>query len=256
MGRWIRCGVLVTSLSFGLAAQDMPYPVGYTYVAMAESGGPSVTATSVVNTNCTAGHTVPNVAVNLYNPGRTRSAYAYNYAQYCYAQATAYLPLCPATGCEDGTFEADNEGTTEYCPIAAAYVAAVAASAQQTVRPYVFLDSASWSPSSVRFQGDQSTFYVQAKKSPLCDAGAASLGASMGSVPPANIRFSISPSQNEPQACTFSEGICRSSWTLTTLATNEQTGAVSGHGHLMGNTGTCDNRDVLKSGGNLQVVRP
>lgn len=256
MWRWIRCGVLVTSFSFGLAAQDMPYPVGYTYVAMAESGGPSVTATSVVNTNCTAGHTVPNVAVNLYNPGRTRSAYAYNSAQYCYAQATAYLPLCPATGCEDGTFEADNEGTIEYCPIAAAYVAAVAASAQQTVNPFVLLDRALWSPQSVVFQGGESFLYVYAKKSPGCNAAAASLGAGVGSVPPANIQFNVSPSQQDPQACTFSrDNDCTSVWQVTTLKTNEQTGKISGHGYLLGNTGTCTNTDTHKFAGDLEVVR-
>lgn len=250
---WIRCGVLVTSLSFGLAAQDMPYPVGYTYVAMAESGGPSVTATSVVNTNCTAGHTVPNVTVNLYNPGRTRSAYAYNSAQYCYAQATAYLPLCPATGCEDGTFEADNEGTIEYCPIAAAYVAAVAALSQRHVDPYVYLRGVSWNPTSVPAQNGRSRFYVEAGKSYGCTATSVTLSVAFFPMP-TEIQFSYLPA-GAIQSCSPSPPnySCAVSWEVTTSTQNTKTGRIGGDGRLEGNDGGCVNKEPVYRSADLSV---
>ncbi len=139
---------LLLGISTVPLAQEMPYPVAYTYVAMAETGdGWSVTATSVANTNCTAGHTLPVVAVNVYNPGRTRSAFASNnYSPHCYGQATAYLPLCSDGQCEDGQFEAENEGTTEYCPSAVAFVAAVAAQASANVEAFKYLSRVWWDP--------------------------------------------------------------------------------------------------------------
>jgi hypothetical protein len=239
-------------LSIGavLLAQEMPYPVAYTYVAMAESGdGWSVTATSVANTNCTAGHTLPVVAVTVYNPGRTRSAFASdNFSPYCYGQATAYLPLCSDGQCEDGRFEAENEGTTEYCPIAFAFVAAVAAQGSQVVEAFKYISRAWWDPAGpIDRQNGTSSFYLRGGRSSGCQASSILLGHAFSQRPSdrkKQIQFSALPADNT-QACSANPE-CEVYWTVETSNVNEGSGYIDGTGRIDGPS-TCPTRgDYIK----------
>lgn len=241
------CAVL--ALASVLWAQQMPYPVAYTYVAMAESGdGWSVTATSVANTNCTSGHTLPVVAVTVHNPGRTRSAFASGeYSPYCSGQATAYLPLCSGGICEDGLFEADNEGTTEYCPITLAFVAAVAASQQVRVPAYISIDAAWWAPSGpLARQNGSSTLKVRARQSASCGATAVSITGDFDPEPD-SVQFTKLPTV-QSQGCQPNPH-CTVEWTLTTSPGNQSAGTINGAGILHSYTGpnTCDVKDFVKS---------
>lgn len=248
MAESVRIGGLFV-LGAALCAQEMPYPVAYTYVAMAESGdGWSVTATSVANTNCTSGHTLPVVAVTVYNPGRTRSASASGeFSPYCFGQATAYLPLCSGGVCEDGLFEADNEGTTEYCPIALAFLAALAASQQEHIQHYIWVDSAWWAPSGpIATQKGSSTFKVRARQSRGCGATAVSISANFDPEPD-SIQWSKEPLV-ESQGCQPNLD-CAVEWRVTTSPLNESTGTINGAGILESYTGpnNCTVKDHVKS---------
>jgi hypothetical protein len=250
---WSVCGPLV--------AQQMPYPVAYTYVAMAESGdGWSVTATSVANTNCTSGHTLPAVAVTVFNPGRTRSAFASNdYSPYCYGQATAYLPLCSGGQCEDGRFEADNEGTTEYCPIAFAFLAAVAAQGSEQVEAYKYIVSARWDPPGpLERRNGASTFYVRGGMSAGCQASQILLARALSQRPrdrQTPIQFQALPTVGL-QGCSPPPGQptrhCEVSWDVETSSQNQGSGYIDGTGRVDGPS-TCPTRGSPIARSSIQV---
>ncbi len=221
----------------------------------------SVTATSVANTNCTAGHTLPVVAVNVYNPGRTWSAFASdNYSPYCYGQATAYLPLCSDGQCEDGQFEAENEGTTEYCPIAVAFVAAVAAQASENVEAIKYLSRAWWDPAGpiARQDGEKgrSRFYVRGGRSSGCQISTIFLGRAFSQRPneqEKQIVFNVEPLVST-QGCSadVQNRECEVYSLVTTSATNQVSGYIDGTGLIEGPE-TCQTRGPSIQQSSIQV---
>jgi hypothetical protein len=193
--------------------------------------------------------------VNYLKGGRTRSAFASdNFSPYCYGQATAYLPLCSDGQCEDGRFEAENEGTTEYCPIAFAFVAAVAAQGSQVVEAFKYISRAWWDPAGpIDRQNGTSSFYLRGGRSSGCQASSILLGHAFSQRPSdrkKQIQFSALPADNT-QACSANPE-CEVYWTVETSTVNEGSGYIDGTGRIDGPS-TCPTRGDSIKQASIQV---
>jgi hypothetical protein len=219
----------------GVSAQTMPYSLAYVYTSATVTSDGRVTATTVSNTNGTSGHTTAAV-VWLYSPdGRYAGDYG---GWYALSQATSYLPLCTASACYDGNYQSTSSGTNEYCPIAGQNVTPAEAQDTETVSPFVYLSSVSWSRTSLGRTSSYANFTVTAGKSNNCTATSISLQQNVSSPTP-GLKY-VADVQNVKSA-TFSGSQANVSFTNGTAQDNPTSGTIQADGLIASQPCTAQN---------------
>lgn len=229
----VRLILLLAMLCAALTAQTHPYSNAWAFATAAETGDGQLSATTVAGTGGTDTHTMQQISILIQSPGG-RIASAANYPGGTTGQATAFLPLCTSSGCEDGIFQMTTAGTRETCGVTFQTLDLPIQTPTFNVDPYVYMSEVVFNPISISKQGGTSTFTATAGKSPGCNASNVEIGFNSHSVDA--IQYSVNPPPPPPpgighrQTVPFAVTTAQASWTVTTTNNNPNTGNILGTG--------------------------
>ena len=166
--------LVLTTLPRPAFAQMSTYAVGYAYVDIViDSGGDTISAISVNQTWGWADHTASAWLFMQSPDGRTFSHHD-GYAET--AMASGLLAVCTPATCHPGTYQVDNWGSDEYCPINYDY--ADSSSEEEAVKHDKFLRimRTNFTKASIKRKNDQANLLVDVFRAKACPATSAEVG--------------------------------------------------------------------------------
>jgi hypothetical protein len=155
-----------------IVAQEHPYSNAWSYIATVFTEDLNFSATTVAGTGGTDTHTMQAVVISLRSP-LSRSAWAGEYPSGTTAQATAYLPICTETMCEDGKYFASNQGTAENCGVTYQTLALAETEAEGDLPAFMVNQEVSFFPVEIERKSGVSRFRITVTKSQNCSSGTA-----------------------------------------------------------------------------------
>lgn len=223
MNRLILVCFAIALVAVSSSAQTHPYSNAWSYVTSVETGDGQLAATTVAGTGGTDTHLMVQIAIFIQSPGG-RTSSAYNYPSQTTGQATAYLPLCGGSGCEDGSYFATSINTTEQCGVTGTVLELPVQTQNPSVTPYISWNSLGFSPSSVPRENGISTLRAKVLKSANCSA--ANIKVQFTPDPnPAEIQFARDPDA-EVKTASFAGNTAETTWKITTAGGNPHAGSI------------------------------